>query len=79
MSDEQKYTIILLPESEGGFTVRVAELPEVVSCGETGVEAMAMAKEAIELAAEHRLSLGEPIHEGPAEVRALSIVVQNAA
>lgn len=42
------YTIHLLPEPEGGFTVRVPALPPVVTYGETYEEAMANAREAIE-------------------------------
>jgi antitoxin HicB len=55
------YTVVLQPEPEGGFTVRVPALPEIVTYGENEDEALAMAKEAIELAVEHRASLGEEI------------------
>ncbi|MBN9305029.1 MAG: hypothetical protein BGO82_10015 [Devosia sp. 67-54] len=48
MSAEHSYTIHLLPEPEGGFTVRVPALPPVVTYGETYEEAMANAREAIE-------------------------------
>ena len=43
-----QYTIHLLPEPEGGFTVRVPALPPVVTYGETRDEALANAREAIE-------------------------------
>ena len=46
---EKTYTIVLRPEPEGGFTVRVPALPEIVSYGEDEEEALAMAKDAIEL------------------------------
>jgi antitoxin HicB len=52
------YTIILEPQEEGGFTVLVPALPEVVTEGDTAEEAMAMAKEAIELALEYRQEQG---------------------
>jgi antitoxin HicB len=55
------YTVILEPAEEGGFTVHVPALPEVVTEGETEAEALAMAKEAIELALEERLAEGEAI------------------
>jgi antitoxin HicB len=55
------FTVVLQPEPEGGFTVLVPALPEVVTYGEDETEALAMAKEAIELAIEHRASLGEDI------------------
>jgi len=43
------YTIILEPAEEGGFVVHVPALPEVCTEGETEEEALAMAREAIEL------------------------------
>lgn len=45
---ERRYTIHLIPEPEGGFTVRVPALPPVVTYGETHEEALANAREAIE-------------------------------
>lgn len=64
MAKEVTYTVILEPEPEGGFTVLVPALPEVVTCGNTEAEALAMAKEAIELALEVRQEKGEEIPEG---------------
>ena len=55
------YTIILEPAEEGGFTVTVPALPEVGTQGETRDEALANAREAIELVIEHRLARGEPV------------------
>ena len=44
------YTILLLPENDGsGFTVEVPMLPGVVTFGATRVEALEMAREAIQL------------------------------
>jgi antitoxin HicB len=57
-------TYILEPAEEGGFVVRVPALPEVVMEGDDETEALAMAKEAIELALEVRLAEGEGV---PAE------------
>ena len=48
MAEERRYTINLLPQPEGGFTVLVPALPEVVTEGDTREEALANAKEAIE-------------------------------
>jgi antitoxin HicB len=53
--------VILRPEPEGGFTVRLPALPEIVTFGADQVEALAMAKDAIELVLESRRELGEPI------------------
>ena len=52
------YTVILEPAEEGGFVVHVPALPEVVTQGEDEAEALAMAKDAIELALEERLAEG---------------------
>jgi predicted RNase H-like HicB family nuclease len=64
MDTVRTYAVVLEPAEEGGFVVHVPSLPEVVTEGETESEALAMAKEAIELAIEVRLAEGEPL---PAE------------
>jgi len=48
MSDEHEYEVILTAQAEGGFTVSVPDLPDVVTEGDTREEALAMAKDAIE-------------------------------
>ena len=53
--------MILEPAEEGGYVVHVPALPEVVTEGENEAEALAMAKEAIELALEVRIAEGEDI------------------
>lgn len=55
------FTIVLEPAEEGGFVVTVPALPEVGTQGDTYDEAMANAREAIELVIEDRLSRCEPI------------------
>jgi antitoxin HicB len=60
------FTVVLEPAEEGGFVVTVPALPEVGTQGETYDEAMANAREAIELVIEDRLSRGELI---PADVQ----------
>lgn len=42
------YKVILEPQPEGGFTVFVPALPDVVTEGDTKEEALANAKDAIE-------------------------------
>jgi antitoxin HicB len=59
------YTIILEPSDEGGFIVTVPALPEVGTQGDTRAEALANAREAIELIIEHRLARGESL---PADI-----------
>ena len=44
-----KYTVILEPQEEGGFTARCMELPGAISQGETKTEALENVKEAIGL------------------------------
>jgi len=46
------FAVLLRPEPEGGFTVRVPELPEIVTFGKNEKEALAMAQDAIELVLE---------------------------
>jgi predicted RNase H-like HicB family nuclease len=60
---DKTYTIVLRPEPEGGYTVRVPALPEVVTYGEDQDEALAMAKDAIELCLLSRAERGEEIPE----------------
>jgi predicted RNase H-like HicB family nuclease len=42
-----KFTVILEPQDEGGYTVRCLELPGAISQGEARVDALANIKEAI--------------------------------
>ena len=44
-----RYTVILAPEEEGGYSVDVPALPGCYTQGETKEEAISMAREAIEL------------------------------
>ncbi len=58
-----KYTVILIPEEEGGYSVEVPALPGCYTQGETKEEAISMVKEAIELYLESCKSHGESIPE----------------
>jgi len=63
-----EYTIILIPEEEGGYSVEVPALPGCYTQGETRDEAIFMAKEAIELYLESCKAHAEPIpHETKVE------------
>lgn len=55
------YKILLHKEHEGGFTVTVPALPGCITYGEDVDEAIAMAKEAIELYIEVLHERGEAI------------------
>lgn len=48
MATERGYEVRLEPQPEGGFTVFVPELPDVITEGRTREEALALAKDAIE-------------------------------
>jgi antitoxin HicB len=58
--------VVLEPEEEGGFTVRVPSLPEIVTYGKDETEALAMAEDAIRLVLEDSLARGEPLPNGEA-------------
>lgn len=80
MTEARTYTVVLRPEPEGGFTVRVPALPEIVTFGEDEDDSLAMAKEAIKLAIEHRQSLGEEIPASRSTpVREVTVIVSSAA
>ena len=68
-----KYTIILVPEEEGGYSVEVPALPGCYTQGETRDEAISMAKEAIELYLESCKAHSEPI---PEEIGIESLIVE---
>ncbi len=55
------YKILLQKEPEGGFTVTVPALPGCITYGENIDEAIAMAKEAIELYIEELRERGDTI------------------
>lgn len=61
MNERVTFRITLRPEPEGGFTVRVPALPEIVTYGQDEDEALAMAKDAIELVLQSRRERGEPV------------------
>ena len=61
MTGNYTYSVILEPAEEGGFVVHVPALPDICTEGDTEAEALAMAREAIELVIASRLERGEPI------------------
>jgi antitoxin HicB len=46
---KRKFAVVLEPEDEGSFTVRVPALPEIVTCGKDEAAALSMAEVAIPL------------------------------
>ncbi len=73
---ELKYAIILRPEpEEGGYSVSVPALPGCHTQGETLEEAIANAKEAIQVYIESLILDGEPVPEEIEHPQALVISV----
>lgn len=56
------YRVLLREEPEGDYTVTVPSLPGCITYGETVSEAIAMAREAIELYLESLVAHNEPIY-----------------
>jgi antitoxin HicB len=61
MKRQYPFSVILEPAEEGGFIVHVPALPEICTEGDNEAEALAMARDAIELVIASRLERGEPI------------------
>jgi predicted RNase H-like HicB family nuclease len=56
MPRAMKFTVVLDPQPEGGFTVQCLEIPGAISQGETEAEALANIQDAIALILEARRS-----------------------
>ena len=61
MTAKRTYAVVLEPEEEGGFTVRVPAFPEIVTYGKDEAEALTMAEDAIRLVIEDCKARGEPL------------------
>jgi len=59
VDETRSYTVVLHPEPEGGFTVRVPAFPEIVTFGADEQQALAMAQDAIALVLEDMAARGE--------------------
>src|SRR5262249_25208921 len=68
VAHDRIFSVILEPQPEGGFTVLVPALPEIVTEGDTEEEALAMAEDAIHLVLADRVARGEHI-PGDSETR----------
>ena len=58
-----KFTVVLEPADEGGYTVQCVELPAAISQGETRKEALKNIKEAIQLVLDVRKEQGAVLGE----------------
>jgi antitoxin HicB len=76
MKQVRTFAVVLEPEEEGGFIVRVPSLPEIVTYGEDEREALAMAEDAIRLVLEDCAARGEPIPSGePPRIRQVTVTL----
>lgn len=58
MQESFSFSVVLEPQEDGGFTVLVPALPEVVTEGDTEEEALANAREAIAAIVAYRRDRG---------------------
>lgn len=76
MDQNRTFAVVLEPEGEGGFTVRVPVFPEIVTYGENEREALAMAEEAIRLVIADCVARGEPLPNGePPRIREVTVTL----
>jgi antitoxin HicB len=61
VDQRRTFTVVLEPEEEGGFTVRIPSIPEIIIYGKDEREALAMAEDAIRLVLEDCAARGEPL------------------
>jgi antitoxin HicB len=68
------FSVILEPQSDGGFTVLVPALPEVVTEGDTEGQALLNAEEAIRAVLAYRRAQGLTIPpDAPPEIRRVTV------
>ncbi|MEX1204728.1 MAG: type II toxin-antitoxin system HicB family antitoxin [Dongiaceae bacterium] len=71
---EYSFSVILEPQENGGYTVLVPALPEVVTEGDTEEEALRMAEEAIRAILEYRRDHGLPLpSDTPPAIRKVTV------
>ena len=74
MADHFSFSVVLEPQQDGGFTVLVPALPEVVTEGDTEEEALANAQEAIRAILAYRRDNGLTIPaDAPPEIRRVTV------
>ena len=74
MAEDFSFSVVLEPQRDGGFTVLVPALPEVVTEGDTEEEALANAKEAIGAILAYRRDQGMAIPaDAHPEIRRITV------
>ena len=72
----RKFAVLLRSEPEGGFTVRVPELPEIVTYGKDERDALVMAQEAIELVLEDSNVNREIVSGETPRIREVAVAIE---
>ena len=76
MTLTRTFAVVLEPEQDGAFTVRVPALPDIVTYGENERDALAMAEDAIRVALEDRAARGEALLSAdPPRIRAVTLTL----
>lgn len=76
MDQKRTFAVVLEPEEEGGFTVRVPAIPEIVTYGKDEQEALTMAEDAIRLVIADCAARGESIPSGqPPRIREITVTL----
>jgi antitoxin HicB len=73
MEHEFSYPVRLTPELDGGFVVTFPDIPEAITQGEDGPDALTQASDALEEAIAGRIRRGDPIPP-PSSAKGLPIV-----
>jgi antitoxin HicB len=70
-----RYTVVLLPQPEGGYVVHVPGLNDIATCGDTVDDALDMARDLIETALADLVTHGDelPTEHGPAVVASVEV------
>lgn len=66
MTQTRSYTVVLHPETDGGFSARVPAFPEIVARGDDETHVLHAVREEIERSIALRLAVGEHVPAGDA-------------
>jgi len=73
---KRTFAVILGPEEDCGFTVRVPTIPEIITYGKDEGEALAMVEDAIRLVIADCAARGEPMPSGePPRIREITVTL----